>query len=39
MTGTTPGKEHKNGMFLMFFKDKQPLPEFEIGGVDFHYLK
>ena len=38
MIGTTPEKEHKNGMFLMFFKDKQPLPEFEIGGVDFHYM-
>ena len=39
MIGTTPEKEHKNGMFLMFFRSKQPLPEFEIGGVDFHYLK
>lgn len=39
MTGTTPEKEHKNGMFLMFFKNKQTLPEFEIGGVNFHYLK
>lgn len=39
MSGTTPEKEPKGGMFLMFFRSKQPLPEFEIGGVDFHYLK
>lgn len=38
MTGMTPDKERRGGMFLMFVGNNKPLPEMEIGGVDFHYL-
>lgn len=39
MTGVTPKQLKKGGMMLMFFRtDKKQLPEFEIGGVDFHYI-
>ena len=39
MSGETPDREHQGGMFLVFVGKSAPLPEFDLGGVDFHYVK
>ena len=38
-TGETPEEAPEHGMWLMFLRFKDGTPAFEVGGVDFHYLK